>query len=684
MSEYLRGSGQSLLGKKVLLCGLSEAGKTAIRSVVFGGKEAIEVRNLGATLNYVRQFISLGDRQVTLMDLGGQRIFLDRFISKFSPFVFHNVATLLFVVDTFDSQRFDSSNHYFKAALDRLNKYSPNALTFILLHKMDLIVDDPNKDKLLEYLRTLFQQDIDQELTFYETTIYNETIKEALHEVLEISFPEIYDRRSTQPSVPPPAAASPVPTVKPSPPTPRKTTHPISPTRPITPKDPQPDASPTPSRSPSVPPEPTPDLPLSAITRAFAFVEDPNKIPLASSEEITPSSSESVEESYDSDYGDIAKAFRFVDTGELPSEFLDETTEDVTGTEVITSEPEPSKGIDVDVEGAEEFEDVTPTPGAPREILEEIETTEIASPIESLYESSEVTETEEVILSTDPLDEAVDLSEPSTIVEEFEGSREDESLADVDHSQPLSDKELDELIFSVDDLLPTPQSIEAEDSVADTDAGIQPSELMTEAEAAVMEIKEEILQPKTIEEMARGIVDSEQDSLPVESTKDLIETTTDTEEYISSLDLVEKDITLPETRFDIHPTLDEDFDIFEAAEEVVRFLEATRNLFKLSFIAIKMRDAESLVHVGSLEKFDEFANQGLEHVESQRRPDQPPSPFIMTENDLFILGEPIGAALMMIVIGSSISGAEILLLSKMSEFKQQVTKMVEITFSEMF
>ena len=42
------------------------------------------------------------------------------------------------------------------------------------------------------------------------------------------------------------------------------------------------------------------------------------------------------------------------------------------------------------------------------------------------------------------------------------------------------------------------------------------------------------------------------------------------------------DLSLPETTFDSHSTLDEEFDIFEAAEEVVRYLDAVEASKRIS------------------------------------------------------------------------------------------------------
>lgn len=178
-------------GEKMIFVGLSEAGKTAIRDLCFGGKDTQEVEGLGATINYVRQIVTMNSgRMFTIMDLGGQRIFLERFMNQFSPFVFHRVKTLIYVVDVADNTRYESAKAYFKNALARLKERSPSAESFILLHKMDLL-DENIKRKTTEYLQNLFQREVESPIVFFETSIYDDSIKKAIDEIVRHSFPEI-------------------------------------------------------------------------------------------------------------------------------------------------------------------------------------------------------------------------------------------------------------------------------------------------------------------------------------------------------------------------------------------------------------------------------------------------------------------------------------------------------------
>ncbi|MHA2031632.1 MAG: ADP-ribosylation factor-like protein, partial [Candidatus Kariarchaeaceae archaeon] len=87
------------LGHKILISGLSEAGKTAIKRIFFLRQRAKDVDKLSATINYERLSITIRDCSITIVDLGGQKIFLQRFLTGFSPFVFSNVKIFLFLID---------------------------------------------------------------------------------------------------------------------------------------------------------------------------------------------------------------------------------------------------------------------------------------------------------------------------------------------------------------------------------------------------------------------------------------------------------------------------------------------------------------------------------------------------------------------------------------------------------
>ncbi|MFX0196375.1 MAG: ADP-ribosylation factor-like protein [Candidatus Hodarchaeota archaeon] len=522
MSEYVQLPERSLLGKKIVLCGLSEAGKTSIRDVVFGGKEATEVEGYGATLNYVRQFISLGDQKFTLMDLGGQRIFLDRFITKFSPFVFHNVAALIYVVDVADSDRFSSAKHYFDAALERLTKYSQKSNVFVLIHKMDLVAKNPNKDYIIEHLRSLFEKEINRKIIFFETTIYNETIKDALYEILNISFPSI-PTRTIQPQREMPSTAAQYEAVSEVSPIPIETPQPIGTKQQIGIKA-------APSLPPKTQQEPLVEVNLSEIVKALAFVEHPYEIPHRSEpdvgEAIPVSSQPLVTTEELTDESEIVKALQFHETGE--------------------SSPE-----------------------------------EVFQPPKLLEETAEI---------------------PELPTEELGIPRDEIKTIEIAISEILSKDEIKKLISDLEDY--------------------------TQPQAAP------------------------------------------------------KKITFPKTAFESHISLDDEFDAFIAAEELVKFLDETRKLFNIAYITVKMNDGENLIHVGDYVKYDELASTGFEVFQLQMEDHAQIDRVILGSEIFFLLVEPIDESLTMIVIGPSIS--KVSLFSKISDFKERVVKMINTTFSDIY
>ncbi|MHA1970197.1 MAG: ADP-ribosylation factor-like protein, partial [Candidatus Hodarchaeales archaeon] len=63
------------MGHKILLSGLSEAGKTAVKRIFFLKHSTEDVTNLSATINYERMSVIINDVPVSIVDLGGQTYF---------------------------------------------------------------------------------------------------------------------------------------------------------------------------------------------------------------------------------------------------------------------------------------------------------------------------------------------------------------------------------------------------------------------------------------------------------------------------------------------------------------------------------------------------------------------------------------------------------------------------------
>ncbi|PWI47619.1 hypothetical protein CEE45_10660 [Candidatus Heimdallarchaeota archaeon B3_Heim] len=193
MSEWVSESEiSSRLGHKILIAGLSEAGKTAVKRIFFLKQRTEDVDKLSATINYERLSVTIKNTPITIVDLGGQKIFLKKFLSAFSPFVFSNVKIFIFLIDTANKTTRNNAFQYFKASIEKLYNYSPSAEVFVFLHKNDLVRSSPNYESIHTQLKESFQLEYSEPLRFFRTSIYKpETVIDSFGRIFELSIPEI-------------------------------------------------------------------------------------------------------------------------------------------------------------------------------------------------------------------------------------------------------------------------------------------------------------------------------------------------------------------------------------------------------------------------------------------------------------------------------------------------------------
>ncbi|UCG00668.1 MAG: hypothetical protein JSW11_13740 [Candidatus Heimdallarchaeota archaeon] len=193
MSEWVSESEiTARLGYKILIAGLSEAGKTAVKRIFFLKQQTEDVDSLSATINYERMSLTIHDTPITIVDLGGQKIFLKRFLSGFSPFVFSSVKTFVFLIDVANKTSRNNAIQYFQSCLEKLSTFSPEATIFVFLHKNDLVRDSPNYESIHEQLKEQFQLESSQKLRFFRTTIYRpETVINSFGRIFELTIPQL-------------------------------------------------------------------------------------------------------------------------------------------------------------------------------------------------------------------------------------------------------------------------------------------------------------------------------------------------------------------------------------------------------------------------------------------------------------------------------------------------------------
>lgn len=182
----------SRLGYKILIAGLSEAGKTAVKRIFFLRKRTEDVDSLSATINYERMAVSISDVPITIVDLGGQRVFIKRFLSNFSPFIFSSVHAFLFLIDVSEKSTKNNSVQYFASCVEKLERYSKDTEFFVFLHKNDLVINSPNYESIHAQLKEEFQLACTKKVHFLRTTIYRpETVIDGFGRIFEITIPKI-------------------------------------------------------------------------------------------------------------------------------------------------------------------------------------------------------------------------------------------------------------------------------------------------------------------------------------------------------------------------------------------------------------------------------------------------------------------------------------------------------------
>jgi len=165
---------QPEIQKKILLMGLSNAGKTCIYERIFEGKTPWELMHTSATKGIAYKNYELDDiSKPSIWDLGGQDQYLESYHNELKNKIFENLSIFLYVVDLTDYSKFDNSEKEFSWAIQNIRNINPNTKIYILFHKQDLV---PEKEKIMDYARKLFSKGIDMNISFFATSIIDESL----------------------------------------------------------------------------------------------------------------------------------------------------------------------------------------------------------------------------------------------------------------------------------------------------------------------------------------------------------------------------------------------------------------------------------------------------------------------------------------------------------------------------
>jgi len=172
--------------KKIVLMGLSNAGKTCIYERVFEGKKPWELIHQTVTKGISYKDYEIGQMTKPMIwDLGGQQQYLDEYHGPLRKNIFRKASILLYVVDITDYDRFDNARIEFEWSVNQILLYNPNAKLNVFLHKVDLIHD---LDSVVSHIKNVFSKNISHDINYHLTSIFDESLFKAWSEIIrEIS-----------------------------------------------------------------------------------------------------------------------------------------------------------------------------------------------------------------------------------------------------------------------------------------------------------------------------------------------------------------------------------------------------------------------------------------------------------------------------------------------------------------
>lgn len=152
-----------------------------MRSIIFSNYSAFDTRRLGATIDVEHSHLRfMGNMTLNLWDCGGQDVFMDNYFTNQKDHIFKMVQVLIHVFDV-ESKSINKDIEIFVKSLTNLQKFSPGAKIFVLLHKMDLVQLDKREELftiMMEKLQKI-SNPFQFKLVGFPTSIWDESLYKA-------------------------------------------------------------------------------------------------------------------------------------------------------------------------------------------------------------------------------------------------------------------------------------------------------------------------------------------------------------------------------------------------------------------------------------------------------------------------------------------------------------------------
>lgn len=156
---------------KVLFAGLQNSGKSSI--ILTLQRKYSKIGGLKPTIGVDRVGLDVLGLDLKIWDLGGQEEYRQKYIEQQDEY-FNETDLLFYIIDILDSRKYYESLAYFLKMVEVFKTQGIIPKIVVFIHKIDPdIQNDGIILENIEKVRVLFMQE-DLEMTFFNTTIYNE------------------------------------------------------------------------------------------------------------------------------------------------------------------------------------------------------------------------------------------------------------------------------------------------------------------------------------------------------------------------------------------------------------------------------------------------------------------------------------------------------------------------------
>ena len=174
--------------------GKAHSGKTSMRFIIFANYLARNTARLSPTIDVEHHHVRfLGDLVLNLWDCGGQDAFYESYFERDRETIFRSVELLIYVFDI-ESDDPEKDFDHFRGVLEAIEENSPDARVFVLVHKMDLVVEE-ERDSILEERRAIIADHCSScgvySFQCFGTSIWDETLYRAWSEIVTNLIPNI-------------------------------------------------------------------------------------------------------------------------------------------------------------------------------------------------------------------------------------------------------------------------------------------------------------------------------------------------------------------------------------------------------------------------------------------------------------------------------------------------------------